>query len=206
MDLTWWILLVVGVVAVLVALEVFWLRGSRARLVQQQEAEWMATQESIRKSLSDPARQSSVAEAQIRATSNRAMLQQICESTANALSAPAAVITSVEHGGQRWLAYYGAEWCSEDVRLGFLEPLETSYCQYVVITDETLVIADSFSDIRVKSNADETRRAVRAYIGAPIHTQEGHVIGSLCVFDQEPRKWSMRDRTVVESFAALVRL
>ncbi len=206
MTSTWWILIAAGVIALLLGLEVFWLRGSRKRLVLAQEKEWLATQASIRATLDDPARQKSVAEAHARAVSNKAMLEQVCESTANALSAPAAVITAVEHEGQRWLAFFGADWCPEDVRMGLLEPLETSYCQYVVATDQTLVILDSFMDIRVKSNNDETRRSVRAYIGAPVHTREGHVIGSLCVFDQNPRNWTARDRTVVESFAALVRL
>ncbi len=201
----WWIVLAsIGVI--LVCLEVFWIRQSRKNLIEQQEGEWLSTRASIQATLSDPVRQQSVAEAMFRSVSNKALLDQVCESTANALSAPAAVITVVEHEGQRWLAYYGADWCSEDVRQGLLEPLETSYCQYVVVSDETLVILDSFTDIRVRTNSQDTRRTVRAYIGAPVHTADGHVIGSLCVFDQNPRKWTTRDRVVVESFASLVRL
>lgn len=193
-------------IVLFVVLEYFLIKGSRERLAATQAQEWAQTQVSIRRALDAPGRQEAIAGAELRAESSKAYLKQVCESTATALRAPAAVITVVEHEGQKWLAYYGADWCSEDVREGLLQPLETSYCQYVVRSDETLVIVDSFKDLRVVGNDSATKRTVRAYLGAPVHTRDGVVVGSLCVFDNKPRRWSTRDRTVVESFADLVRL
>jgi sigma-B regulation protein RsbU (phosphoserine phosphatase) len=200
------VLLVASVIAcVLLITEAVWMRQRKQRTLDQ-EFEWANTQRSIRHALSDPSRPATLAEVKLRALSNQAHLDQVCQSTANALNAPAAVITVVEHMGQRWLAYYGADWCDDETKEGLLQPLETSYCQYVVATDHTLVISDSLRDIRVRTNAEGTKEMVRAYIGAPVHTVDGVVVGSLCVFDHRPRKWSTRDRTVVESFAELVRL
>lgn len=198
--------LAVGVIlACMLLTEGFWARSRRLRTAEQ-ERQWVDTQRSIRRTLNDPARTISLADIKARAVANQAQLDQVCESTANALSAPAAVITVVEHQGQRWLAYYGADWCDEDTRSGLLQPLETSYCKYVVTTDATLVITDALKDIRVRSDDGQTREMVRAYLGAPVHTTDGVVVGSLCVFDNRPRKWSTRDQATVESFASLVRL
>ena len=193
------------IAAILLCIEGYWMHD-RKRRTQRQEEEWAHTMRSIRSTLSDPERQKVVhsitgSDALV---SGQALLDQVCESTATALGAPAAVITVVEHQGQRWLAYYGAEWCGPETRMGLLQPLETSYCQYVVATNDSLVIEDSFKDIRVATNAQGTREEVRAYLGAPVRTSEGVVVGSLCVFDNRPRRWTPRDRAVVEAFAGIV--
>lgn len=200
------IIFAVLVIVVLMAfLEYIWRRARKDHFAAQVE-EWRQTQVSIRATLAQGNHTQVVQDAWLRGIANQAQLDQICESTATALGAPAAVITVVEHEGQRWLAYYGAEWCDQDAKAGLIKPLETSYCQYVVATDHTLVITDSFTDVRVQPNTGEVRTAVRAYIGAPVHTAAGLVVGSLCVFDNRPRKWSTRDRATVESFASLVSL
>jgi GAF domain-containing protein len=75
-----------------------------------------------------------------------------------------------------------------------------------VAVDKPLVITDSIKDIRVQGNDEFTLQAVRAYIGVPIHSVEGQTIGSLCVFDSRPRKWTKRDTTTVSTYASLIRL
>jgi GAF domain-containing protein len=90
------------------------------------------------------------------------------------------------------------------VQAGVMTPLQTSYCKYVVATDQPLVIADSLTDIRVRTADGETKRNVRAYIGAPVHSAEGIPVGSLCVFDVNPRDWTQRDQSIVSAFASLV--
>lgn len=187
----------------LVGLEVFW-RGKRSRLVDQQAVEWADTQRSIRDVLASQEHRAVIQDVRLRAVSNQAWLNQVCESTATALSASAAVITVVEIEGQRWLAYYGAEWCGGG--LGLVEPLDSSYCEIVVATDQTLVVADSLRDIRLRTKDDKAKQKVRAYLGAPVRTVNGTVVGSLCVFDDKPRKWTQRDRSTVEAFSELVLL
>lgn len=197
--------LLAAIAVVLLVVEVIWHRRKKAER-ERQDAQWRATEASIRQELADPARQGVLKDVRLRAASNQAHLAHLCRTTATALGAPAAVITVVEHQGQRWLAYYGADWCNEDIRSGLIAPLETSYCQYVVATNQPLVIADALSDIRVRTATDATKVAVRAYIGAPVHTEDGVPVGSLCVFDFKPRKWSERDQAIVSSFASLVAL
>lgn len=193
------------VVLVVVGVEVTW-KHRRAAEHERQDQQWRDTEQAIRANLADPDRQSLIEDVRLRALSNQASLEHICQATATALGAPAAVITVVEIEGQRWLAYYGADWCGDDIRDGSPAPLETSYCQYVVANDQPLVIADSLNDVRVRTATDQTKHDVRAYIGSPVHAANGVPVGALCVFDTRPRRWSPRDEAVVSSFASLVLL
>jgi len=45
----------------------------------------------------------------------------------------------------------------------------------------------------VRGNPAIESAGVRAYLGVPLRTQSGQVVGSLCVFDREPREWSDED-------------
>lgn len=195
---------ILAVFAVLCVITEIYLKRRKQRERNDQDRQWRETESKIRDSLDSIDRRSVIADVRGRASENKAYLTQVCLMTATALNAPAAVITVVEHEGQRWLAYYGADWCGEDVRAGVIAPLQTSYCKYVVMTDQPLVIADSFTDIRVSTADGLTKENVRAYIGAPVHTDDGTPVGSLCVFDVKPRDWTQRDQSIVSAFASLV--
>jgi len=202
----WVIVWILVVFAILAALTEVYFKRSKQRERDRMDREWRATEAQIRSSLNSMDRRSLIADVRARASQHHDYLNQICLYTATALNAPAAVITVVEHEGQRWLAYHGADWCGEESRSGAILPLETSYCKYVVVTDQPLVIADSLKDIRVRTADGLTKEEVRAYIGAPVHAEDGTPVGSLCVFDNKPRNWSQRDQSIVSSFADLVRL
>jgi GAF domain-containing protein len=195
---------ILAVFAVLCVITEIYLKRRKQREQTDQDRQWRQTESQIRDSLDSIDRRSVIADVRGRASENKAYLTQVCLMTATALNAPAAVITLVEREGQRWLAYYGADWCGEDVQAGVMTPLQTSYCKYVVATDQPLVIADSLTDIRVRTADGETKRNVRAYIGAPVHSAEGIPVGSLCVFDVNPRDWTQRDQSIVSAFASLV--
>lgn len=197
---------IVGIVLTMLATEFVW----HQRKVQARDSmlrEWDTTEASIKRVLTQPGRQDLIRDVVLRARAQQAQLDHLCQATASALNAPAAVITVVEIDGQRWLAHYGADWCRDDMKFGLIAPLGTSYCKYVVTSDTTLIITNSLKDIRIQTSTDtKTRSAVQAYIGAPVHTADGVPVGSLCVFDNKPRKWTKRDRVTVESFASLVKM
>ena len=168
-----WLMVVIIAVAVFgaIGLEGYW-SLSRRRRTRSQEREWSLTLDDIRTTLQSQERQDVIRDVLLRNSSRRALLDQVCRVTADSLHAPAAVITVVEYEGQRWLAYYGADWCSEETRAGLSQPLETSYCQYVVTTGESLSVTDSFKDPRLAHNDPQTRSMVRAYLGAPVFSDE----------------------------------
>ncbi|HEX8361935.1 MAG TPA: ATP-binding protein [Longimicrobium sp.] len=83
-------------------------------------------------------------------------------------------------------------------------PLADSYCKWAVATGETLAIDDAREDPRVTSSAMLREANVRSYLGVPLAVAGGHVLGTLCVADFQPRHWSERDARVLADLAASV--
>jgi hypothetical protein len=63
-----------------------------------------------------------------------------------------------------------------------------SFCQFVVKEEKLFIIEDAPKDPRIPQVLVE-RYGIIAYAGAPIFF-DGHVLGSLCVFDIKPRQFS----------------
>ncbi|MEM8964579.1 MAG: GAF domain-containing sensor histidine kinase [Acidobacteriota bacterium] len=83
-------------------------------------------------------------------------------------------------------------------------PLTHSYCQYVVSGRKPLVVADARLDPLLKDNLATTEIGVVSYLGVPLTTSRGHVLGTLCVVDVEPREFSERDISLLTDLAATV--
>ena len=69
-------------------------------------------------------------------------------------------------------------------------PLSHSFCQLAVISEEPLIIDDARNDDRVCNNLAVRDLGVIAYLGVPIHGDDGAVLGSFCVIDVVARQWS----------------
>jgi PAS domain S-box-containing protein len=78
--------------------------------------------------------------------------------------------------------------------------LDVSLCQDVVSTGLPVVIRDVRAD---PAFADRTPKG-RAYAGVPLTTEEGHVLGALCAYDDAPREWTERDLSVLTALSAAV--
>jgi len=83
-------------------------------------------------------------------------------------------------------------------------PLTHSFCQHVVIRGEALVIEDAASDPVVCDNLAIRDLGVVAYLGVPLTTPEGHILGSLCAIDSKPRKWTHDDLLTLQDIAHAV--
>jgi signal transduction histidine kinase len=104
-------------------------------------------------------------------------------------------------------------------------PRERTFCQFVVETESYLLIEDSWNDPRFLVSANGTvrrrdceicdpldplrsdeggdsaeRGAIRFYLGVPLRSSEGSVLGTLCVADFEPRD---ADATVIGAMEKL---
>jgi len=77
---------------------------------------------------------------------------------------------------------------------------EASYCQYVVALDDVLVVNDSLRDPLVIDHPATTEGGVRAYLGVPLR-MDGQCLGSFCVVDVRPRRWSDDDLIQLETLA-----
>lgn len=117
------------------------------------------------------------------------------------LSVPVALVSLVDTRRQFFKSTYGLPepWNSERET-----PLSHSFCQHVVQRASPLVINDATADPLVCDNLAIRDLDVQAYLGIPLHSQNGDVLGSLCAIDNRPRQWTERDQAILAEFAQLV--
>ncbi len=79
-----------------------------------------------------------------------------------------------------------------------------SFCQHALNTpEEILIVGDSFKDDRFKDSAlVKGDPNIRFYAGAPLVTPEGHVLGTLCVIDNKPRKITKQQIEILRILSA----
>ena len=80
-------------------------------------------------------------------------------------------------------------------------PLSHSFCQYVVASDEALVVDESRSNPLVADNLAIEALGVESYLGAPIHAADGQPVGTLCVIDHQVRHWTADDLAILKDVA-----
>lgn len=120
---------------------------------------------------------------------------------AAALSVPVALVSLVDNKRQFFKSTFGLPepWKTERET-----PLTHSFCQHVVARAAPLVIEDATLDPLVRGNLAISELNVRAYLGIPLLTGDGHVLGSLCAIDSQPRQWTMREQEILTDFGKLV--
>jgi diguanylate cyclase (GGDEF)-like protein/PAS domain S-box-containing protein len=80
-----------------------------------------------------------------------------------------------------------------------------SFCGHVLFDERPLVIHDARIDARFADNPLVTGApCVRAYIGVPLRTLDGHTIGTLCAMDNQVRDFGAREVATLGEFARIV--
>ncbi|KAG9410500.1 hypothetical protein AC1031_018541 [Aphanomyces cochlioides] len=105
----------------------------------------------------------------------------ICDLASNALKCPIAVVSLIDEDRQ---------WFKASVGLAQTEiPRNVSFCAHTIRSKEPMVVLDTLLDKRFMKNPLVTGAAgIRFYAGSPICTPSGHVIGTVFVFDNQPRQ------------------
>lgn len=82
---------------------------------------------------------------------------------------------------------------------------DLSFCGHAILQDDLFIVPDALRDPRFFDNPYVTGPPnIRFYAGAPIRTQGGHKIGTLCVIDHRPRRLSAEKRARLADLAGLV--
>lgn len=66
-------------------------------------------------------------------------------------------------------------------------PRKISMCAHTILQNDVLLVEDTLLDERFADNPFTTEGGIRFYAGAPIQSENGHNIGTICVCDSYPR-------------------
>ena len=109
-------------------------------------------------------------------------LDRICELAASLLDAESAQVSLISDV-QTVAGGAGAA----NMVVGLESPARDSLCTVTVGLGAPLPVADAARDDRVRTLPPVTSGDVGAYLGVPLTSSGGHVVGALCVYHPRPR-------------------
>jgi two-component sensor histidine kinase len=83
-------------------------------------------------------------------------------------------------------------------------PLSHSFCKHIIASKQPLVIVDARKDSILASNSAVVDLGVVSYLGVPITSPGGEVLGSLCAINGSPRDWTQEDLDVMLDLGKIV--
>ena len=82
---------------------------------------------------------------------------------------------------------------------------DLSFCAHTILGSDVLVVPDATKDPRFADNPTvRGDSGIRFYAGAPLITTGGYALGTLCVFDHEPRKLDVEQLQTLRALARQV--
>lgn len=121
---------------------------------------------------------------------------------AEALAVPTAAVSLVDHDRQYLFSAVGLTGELEKTRQ---TPIDQSVCQYVVNSGEPLIVEDARAHPLLKDHPTVLSESLLAYVGMPLTDPSGQTIGTLCVWDSQPRQWSTGHVQILHDLSGLVR-
>jgi len=87
--------------------------------------------------------------------------------------------------------------------VGEQSSLAEALCTLTASVDGPMVVADAAADMRVRDREPVLSGVVGSYLGVPLATRNGDIIGALCVFEPLPRAWTDADVALLGRLADL---
>lgn len=125
-----------------------------------------------------------------------ALLDDVVQLAARITQSPIALVTLVDEEHQHLVARHGL-----DVDR---TPRAAAFCAHAILDPgRPLVVPDATRDARFADSPLVLGAPdIRAYLGVPLVTMEGHALGTLCIIDRAPR---LHDEATLETVRSLAR-
>jgi GAF domain-containing protein len=84
-------------------------------------------------------------------------------------------------------------------------PRDVAFCSVAIQQPDVFVVPDTLQDERFRNNPLVTSEPrVRFYAGAPLITEEGYALGTLCIVDRRPREFTAEQGEALKALSRLV--
>ena len=150
--------------------------------------------------LRDPARLDALRRTGLLDTPSEEVFDRLTRLVCRLLGVPVALVSLVEADRQFFKSAVGlpTPWAVQRET-----PLSHSFCKHVVAFGAPLAIQDATRNPLVCDNLAVAELGVVAYLGMPLTTADGHVLGALCAIDTQPRDWMPADAAALRDLAAM---
>jgi signal transduction histidine kinase len=150
--------------------------------------------------LRDPARLEALRRTELLDTPPEEVFERLTRLVCRLLGVPVALVSLVEADRQFFKSAVGLPlpWA-----LHRQTPLSHSFCRHVVASGAPLMVQDASRHPLVCDNLAVSELGVMAYLGMPLATADGQVLGALCAIDTEPRTWRPEDAAALRDLASM---
>jgi PAS domain S-box-containing protein len=136
--------------------------------------------------LLDPGRLATLRQSNLLDTPAEEAFDRLVRQAAGVLEVPVALVSLIDKDRQLFKASVGLPAPRASARQ---MALSHSLCQHLLVTRQPLVIPDTRRDRLARDNEFLLAHGLAAYLAIPLIVS-GHVLGSLCVADRQPRDWT----------------
>lgn len=126
-------------------------------------------------------------------------MERVTSLAARHFDVQGAEVNVIDERHQKTLAAPGA------ASPGELTERAASICTFTILEDDGLLaVEDVYDDPRFEPRGQEFEtRGVRSYLGATLTSSAGFVIGTVCIYDEDPRPFSGADEAFLRDLAVV---
>ncbi|OHV36572.1 MULTISPECIES: PP2C family protein-serine/threonine phosphatase [Pseudofrankia] len=146
----------------------------------------------------DPRRLAAVRATGLLDTPAEAPFDNLSGLAAALLGTPWAFVTLVDDRRSFWKSCIGVDVTDPAERQN---AVSESFCQYVIDSGAELIVTDAAVDPRTRDNPSVASMGIGAWIGFPVRSPDGLILGTLCAVDRRSRQWSDRDILTISGLA-----